>query len=82
VLRQRHVGDVVWLPQAGERGGVGERWRSARSERGKLERRGGEHREAEDEDNDGKEGGTCLKKKKKKIVRTFDRRLSSRFLLE
>ncbi len=23
-LRQRHVGDVVWLPQAEERGGVGE----------------------------------------------------------
>jgi len=28
-LRQRHVGDVVWLPQAEERGGVVERWRSA-----------------------------------------------------
>lgn len=29
VLRQRHGGDVVWLPQAEERGGVGERWKSA-----------------------------------------------------
>lgn len=32
-LRQRHVGDVVWLPQAEEGGGVGgERWKSAESE--------------------------------------------------
>ena len=37
VLRQRHGGDVVWLPQAEERGGVGERWKSAESE---SERRG------------------------------------------
>lgn len=28
-LKQRHVGDVVWLPQAEERGGVGERLKSA-----------------------------------------------------
>lgn len=28
-LRQRHVGDVVWLPQAEGRGGVVERWGSA-----------------------------------------------------
>lgn len=33
MLRQRHGGDVVWLPQAEERGGVGERWKSAESER-------------------------------------------------
>lgn len=32
-LRQRHVGDVVWLPQAEERGGVGECWKSAESVR-------------------------------------------------
>lgn len=31
-LRQRHVGDVVWLPQAEGGGGVGERWRSAECE--------------------------------------------------
>lgn len=31
-LRQRHVGDVVWLPQAEEGGGVGERWKSVESE--------------------------------------------------
>lgn len=28
-LRQRHVGDVVWLPQAEGGGGVGERLKSA-----------------------------------------------------
>lgn len=28
-LRQRLVGDVAWLPQAEERGGVVEHWRSA-----------------------------------------------------
>lgn len=40
-LRQRHVGDVVWLPQA-EGGGVFGRWKSAEKVRERETKAGGE----------------------------------------
>lgn len=41
-LRQRHVGDVVWLPQAEEGGGVFRRWKSAEKVRERETKAGAE----------------------------------------
>lgn len=41
-LRQRHVGDVVWLPQAEEGGGVFGRWKSAEKVRERETKAGAE----------------------------------------